>query len=504
MIRLSSDARESLRTLKHIVVVMMENRSFDHMLGYLGLESDLDVRGLQGEHYNIGPDGRRHDVFELKPTEHKFQRAGESLQKRLDPCHAPKCVSMQLSNGNTGKPNGGFVDNFVDTRDEDLALHEHAIPMGYYGGASLPLYDHLAKQYCVIDAWHSSVPGDTWPNRLYAVAGREGPRARWWEGSDLLDRLTDLPFVDKLRGAPIYDVEAFTRQLRPEQWRWYSHDPASLRAVDNVYRNFKKPMASNFGFFDRKKVSFFTEALERGIVGDDSFLGDAANNRLPQVSWIDPNFWDVSVLDPHSNDDHPPSDILAGQAFVLDVYNALRNSADWDDTLLVVTYDEHGGFYDHVTPPAVSDGSGYDTLGLRVPTLVAGPRVRRSVCHEFEDQEPWDHTALIRSILLAFADDPERAVNAMAGSGARRVRERNAHLGVILEAEPRTDVAPPRQAESEIEQWRTRARQDRLARAQLPSAAPDGAGHPFVLTDFQSEWAQFAVAMRSAGLPPGP
>lgn len=502
----SSDALNNLRKLKHIVVVMMENRSFDQMLGYLGRDWNADVRGLQGKHCNVGPDGRPHDSFELRPTDHKFQRAGEPLQKRLDPCHSPECVAEQLSNGSTGEPNGGFVDNYVRSREEDdeLSPEEHRIPMGYYSGESLPLYDHLAKEYCVIDAWHSSVPGDTWPNRLHAVAGREGPKVRWWEGSDLLDRLTHLPFVDRLRGAPIYDVEAFTRQLDRDQWRWYSHDPSSLRAVDSLYRDFKNPMASNFGFFDRKKVSFITEALEGHIVGDDSFLGDAAHNRLPQVSWIDPNFWDVSVLDPHSNDDHPPSDILAGQAFVLDVYNALRTTPDWDDTLLVITYDEHGGFYDHVPPPAISDNE-HQTLGLRVPVLVAGPRVKQFVCHEFEDEGPWDHTALIRSILLAFAENPEQAINDMGDRHAPRVRDRKAHLGFVLEPEPRTNIAPPTTAESEIESWRARARVDRLAAGpKEPSVSPDGAGQPLVLTGFQDEWAQFAIAMRSAGLPPGP
>src|SRR3954465_13332832 len=123
---------DRLKELKHIVVVMMENRSFDHMLGYLGLH-DSEVRGLQGEHYNVGPDGRRHDSFELKPNETKFQRRSEPLQKRLDPRHGPECVTLQLSDGSTGRPNGGFVDNFVETRKgEKLSEQEQAIPMGFY------------------------------------------------------------------------------------------------------------------------------------------------------------------------------------------------------------------------------------------------------------------------------------------------------------------------------------------------------------------------------------
>jgi phospholipase C len=88
-----------------------------------------------------------------------------------------------------------------------------------------------------------------------------------------------------------------------------------------------------------------------------------ANERLRHVSWIDPNFVDLNVLDPNSNDDHAPSDIRAGEAFVVEIYDALRNSAEWEDTMLVVGYDEHGGFYDHVAPPPLpfDDGSGYAT-----------------------------------------------------------------------------------------------------------------------------------------------
>ena len=96
-------------------------------------------------------------------------------------------------------------------------------------------------------------------------------------------------------------------------------------------------------------MSWLTQALEAAIVTHDSFLDDAAKGELRDVSWIDPNFIDLSVLDPNSNDDHPPSDVKAGQALVLELYEALANSPNWEDTVLVIVYDEHGGFYDHVS-----------------------------------------------------------------------------------------------------------------------------------------------------------
>jgi phospholipase C len=488
---------DKLEQVKHIVVVMMENRSFDHMLGYLTTAGMPEVRGLTGDEFNLDSERKRHKVHAFDASQSKVQRQGEALQKRLDPCHSPNCVKRQLSRNNKG-----FVRDYVATREPGFPRELWGVPMGYYTGNDLPTYDHLARTYCVCDAWHSSIPGDTWPNRLYSVAGRAADSV--WRGSDLFQRLARLGPLKKLRNVPLYELRAFTRHLNDGDWRWYSHDPATLRAVDARYRDLANLRRDNFAWFDRKQVSFATRVVEEevlDIVARDSFLDDAVKGQLRKVSWIDPNFVDLSVLDPQSNDDHPPSDVLAGQQFVFNVYDALRKSPNWEDTVLVVTYDEHGGFYDHVPPPAVSDESGYPTLGLRVPTLVVGPRVRNFVCHEAVGDEAWDHTALIRSILLAFAEDPQRAIDEMGG----RVKERSAHLGLVLEHKPRTDIpAETPDPEERLRQWRERARAARVAtdRAQ-PSVAPDGAGQPPVLTDFQQEWVTFAVAMREAGLQRG-
>jgi phospholipase C len=289
-------------------------------------------------------------------------------------------------------------------------------------------------------------------------------------------------------------VEAFTRQLRDEQWRWYSHDPATLRAADKLYRSFDR-RRQNFAYFNRKCVSDLTQALETPIVAHDSFLDDAAKHQLRDVSWIDPNFIDLHVFDPVSDDDHPPSDVLAGQALVLELYHALTETKDWQDTLLAVCYDEHGGFYDHVEPPAVADGSKYATYGVRVPALVVGPRVRQEVCSQL-----FDHTALIKTILTRFAPDPERALARMP----QRVKDAP-HLGVVLQDEPRRDVASHDHLHDAIDEWRNMAREERRAGSDStgPSAAADGAGQPLLLNEFQAEFARLAGALRKKGLPAG-
>jgi phospholipase C len=482
-----------LGEIKHIVVLMMENRSFDQMLGYLTHSGMGEVRGLSGSETNPDLQGVEHGVFEWGAEETSFHPLQDPSGKILDPCHSKDCVAQQLADGNRG-----FIANFVKTRKDAegkpvvIPTEYQALPMGHYGAQHLPMYDFLARNYAVCDAWHSSVPGDTWPNRLFALAGREGPKTL----PPLLERI-EARFKDQLhllKDAPIYAVEAFTRQLADRQWRWYSHDPATLRAADERYRHFGE--RENFAFFDRQKVSILTELLESPIVTPESFLDDAAAGNLRDVSWIDPNFIDLKVLETASNDDHPPSDVRAGQSLVLEVYEALRNSRAWDDTLLAIVYDEHGGFYDHVAPPAldVDDGSGYATYGVRVPALLVGPRVAREVCHV-----QFDHTSLIKTILQRFAADPAQA---LAKMGARVQHAQ--HLGVALTDAPRSDIPDHAAARAQIAEWRVHARAARRgSQEQGHSAAPDGAGRQLALHDFQEEFARFALAMRHSGLPHG-
>jgi len=489
------EALRRLQGVKHIVVLMMENRSFDQMLGFLQNEG-LDVEGIAGAKPNFDKDGNEYKPFEWGPGETTPPIPPGHKPKILDPCHSPSCVENQLRD-----ENGGFVRNFAHTRKDEngnaveLSPEFLKVPMGHFGAGHLPVYRHLAHNFCVCDRWHSSIPGDTWPNRLYSLAGREGPSIGHKPGllGELLKDVKGLPVIGGLSGAPIFEVEAFTRQLHDSQWRWYSHDPATLRAADGSYRDFKHLKRDNFAYFNRKKIGLVTEGLEAGIVTHDSFLDDAAKGELRDVSWIDPNFIDLSVLDPSSNDDHPPSDVKAGQALVLEIYEALASSPNWEDTVLVIVYDEHGGFYDHVAPPPVNDRSGYETLGVRVPALIVGPRVSPSVCHE-----TFEHTSLIKTILQRFAANPDHAIGAMP----ERV-QRAPNLGVLLEAEPRTDLEPRDQLHEEMANWRRGARRERRAGDRKPSESFDGAGHPLELHDFQHEFAQFALAMRDAGLPSG-
>jgi phospholipase C len=357
-----------LAKVDHIVVVMLENRSFDHMLGYLSLEGGrADVNGLAAGMSNAHA-GRSYPVHHLAST----QMAG----KDLDPDHSGAATARQI--------NGGLMNGFAESYAATLASRHVADPdpggvMGYFNAIDVPVYDHFAAEFCVCDRWHSSVPGATWPNRLYAVTGSaDGSRD------------------DKPPGSPpLYDKPSFVRHLDAAgvSWRWYSYDPGTLRCID---RDYLLGRYENFAFVDKLKLRWQTE-LEETVIIDEasaSFLEDAVRGNLPSVSWIDPNFNDLNLVGSPSNDDHPPSDIQDGQELVYRIYNALATGPLWDKTLLIITYDEHGGFYDHVPPPPAQDvdPTTFGQYGIRVPAMIVSPWVpARSV-----NSTVFDHTSIIK------------------------------------------------------------------------------------------------------------
>jgi phospholipase C len=409
----------ALAQIEHIVVVMLENRSFDHMLGYLSLD---------GRRPDV--DGLTRDVLEKHPGLHHLQRT--AFEEWEDPPHGWGPVHRQLADRQNG---------FVATYDEAIAKRGHrrpadepAVVMGYYDGNDLPVYDRLAESFCVADTWFASVPGPTWPNRCYAVAGHSGGHRD-----------------NRKRGKsdwPLYYLPSFVRFLPENAWRWYSAhgldlEPATVRAVDPLYL-WEPWHSGNFALFAN---------------GKDNFLESAGTGTLPAVSWIDPNFFTAAttaqmlkagklgekVLDWLSdlvnspdrikNDDHPPGDVRAGQALVRRIANAVMEGKAWDKTLLIVTYDEHGGFFDHQPAPnaAPDDRPDFRDYGIRVPALVISPKVRpRSASSKVAEGRAFDHASIIKTIL-------ERCNPAATELMGRRVREA-ASLSELLD--PGSDLEP--------------------------------------------------------------
>ena len=410
----------NLEKLDTIVVLMLENRSFDQMLGYLSLaRGRREIDGLQPEFANEHL-GRRHPVHHLPRT-----RVAE------DPDHSAAAVDVQIGDGGMD----GFVASCAAAlRDRGIDDGDPGVVMGYYDGADVPVYDHLAEQFLVCDRWFSSVPGATLPNRLYAMCGRAA-------GSR-----DDMP----PHVPPIYHQASFVRHLDAHDvpWRWYSFDPGTLRLADVRYR---LGHHDRFAYVSKTGLPWKTVLDVTVSSKVASFLEDAERGTLPPVSWIDPAFTNFNPLGFPVGDDHPPADIKDGQDLVLAVYDALAASPQWERSLLIVTYDEHGGFFDHVPPPPAvdDDPDTFGRYGVRVPAIIVSPWVEpRSVSHEL-----FDHTSIISTILTRFCPDaldgPPTQASGLGRLTVGRPRDMGArvthanHLGPLLSAAtPRP--APPR------------------------------------------------------------
>jgi phospholipase C len=435
----------NLEKVDHVVVLMLENRSFDHMLGYLsftGARPEIDgLRpGLANQHR-----GRAYPAHHLAAT---------ALE--LDPDHSASAMDQQVA--------GGDMSGFVASAASTLAARglddgDPGCVMGYYDGADVPVYDHLAGEFAVCDRWFSSVRGATLPNRLYALCGMAaGSRD---------DRPPHVP--------PLYHQPSFVRHLDAHHcsWRWYSFDPGTLRLADVHYR---LGHHHRFGYFSKTGLPWKTVFDISCNPKIPSFLDDAAAGTLRSVSWIDPAFTNFNPLGFPVNDDHPPADIKDGQDLVLAVYDALAASPQWDRSLLVIVYDENGGFYDHVPPPqAADDDPGvFGNYGVRVPAIIVSPWIEPGIV----SHTLFDHTSIIKTILSRFCPGALHQPQQAAGMAARpglsprypglRVAQAN-HLGELLtRSTPRP--APPRDAL--VRQAAARAARVEATRAEATQARP--------------------------------
>jgi len=350
--------------------------------------------------------------------------------------------------------------------------------MGYYDADDVPVYDHLAEQFAVCDRWFASVAGATLPNRLYALCGvAAGSRD---------DRPLHLP--------PLYHQPSFVRHLDAAgvPWRWYSFDPGTLRLADVAYR---LGHHHRFGYFSKTGLPWRTVLDLTCNPKLSSFLEDAAAGTLPAVSWIDPAFTNFNPLGFPVNDDHPPADVKDGQDLVLAAYDALAASPLWDRSLLVIVYDENGGFYDHVPPPGAADDdpARFGSYGVRVPAIIVSPWIQpRTVASTV-----FDHTSIIKTILARFCPQalrerpPARTTRARLGPQYPGLRVAQAsHLGELLTRNtPR--AAPPRQA---------LVRQAAARTASAGTSQPEPADRP--LSDLQQRILTLTRELQKRGHPP--
>lgn len=329
----------------HIVLVMMENRSFDHYLGSLSLnEGRADVDGLLAGMSNPSPLGGL-----VKP--------GPLREWCVpDPPHGWDSSHGQFADG----LNNGFAESYFDETGEDPAW-----ALGYHDRALLPVTYALSDAYVTCQKWFASVMGPTWPNRVFTHCGEnQGMRSN------------DLPDGTFYSARTLYD------QLDEAglSWSYYYSDAPFIAVLGDI-------------------------VMRDEVRQIDEFYADAAAGTLPAVSVVEPAF--------SFNDDHPPHHPLLGQLFLASIHDALARSPAWGRTLLVITYDEHGGFYDHVPPPKTVDDraeEGFDQLGFRVPTLVCGPWVKAGHVSDVVH----DHTSWLKTVQERFGLDSLTTRNAAA------------------------------------------------------------------------------------------
>jgi len=330
--------------IDHIVVLMMENNGFDRMLGWMG-GAERDVDGVDPDHRLSNPD--RIDGVEGRQAETHAR-----VIKR-DPLHYLPNALAQLD----GETNQGFVDDYVRIHPAST-LEERREIMGWYPRGFLPALHTMAEQGVVFDRWFASMPGPTWMNRLFAHSGTSlghvaEPGSLFNPGLHLYDERT---LYDELSDAGV-------------RWRIYFGDVPQSLVLTHQWQHL-----GNYRAFRHWEA--------------DVKAGD-----LPAYSFIEPTYFG-----PHQNDQHPPHDVMRGDALIAQVYNPLRaNQALFERTLLIVLYDEHGGFFDHVVPPRTvppdehTSEYAFDRLGFRVPAVFVSPLLDPGVAHRV-----YDHTSLLK------------------------------------------------------------------------------------------------------------
>ena len=369
--------------IKHVVVLMLENRSFDHMFGFAPAPAGQTIENLVGKNLsNLIDPAKPESATNAKILAKKT--APFAVHDKEGPSHSFNGTNVQLCNDRSGPSaqhpikNNGFVHNYRDhllqsthTVDKDNL----AEVMKSFSPTQLPAINALARNFCLCDHWFCEIPGPTMPNRMYIHAATS-------EG--YVHNAFDREFKSKT----IYQLF----DAAGHSWATYFHDfneVMQFKALTKTPDHFRR-------FDERWKI-------------------DVASGDLATYSFILPRF--MNKTNARANSQHAPEDVRFGEHFIADVYDALAaNQALFNETALIVTYDEIGGFYDHITPVSAPNPDGqdspnpddnatfqvssfkFDRLGLRVPTLIVSPWIPKGIVENRNLQ----HTSVIKTMSEMF------------------------------------------------------------------------------------------------------
>ncbi|XP_057495450.1 non-specific phospholipase C4-like [Actinidia eriantha] len=334
--------------IKTVVVLVQENRSFDHMLGWMkSLNPEID--GVNGTESNPFPDSGQ-------PGSGRIFFGNRSIHVDPDPGHSIQAIYEQvfgqpwtqdLATKKLEPTMEGFAQN-AERTEKGLS----ATVMNGFDPDSVPVYKALVAEFAVCDRWFAAVPASTQPNRLF-VHSATSHGATSNDTRQLIEGYPQKTIFESL------DESGHSFGI------YYQYPPATL-----FYRNLRKlKYIKNFHQFDLH------------------FNNHCKEGKLPNYVVIEQRYFDMKLLP--GNDDHPSHDVSEGQKFVKSVYEALRSSPQWNEMLFIIIYDEHGGFYDHVLTPVVGVPSPdgivgpepynfqFDRLGVRVPAILISPWIER-------------------------------------------------------------------------------------------------------------------------------
>lgn len=399
---------------------MLENRSFDHMLGFSQVQgTDAEngnptrIEGLTGTEENSSPNGGTIKVslpadFILKADPgHEFTDVREQLCGKngnfSSPTPPPDNVDPKITNS-------GYVTSFASK----YPYGDWNTVMKCFPPERLPVLTTLAREFAVCDHWFSSMPGPTWPNRFFLHAATAGG----------LDHSPSLP-KEIMSGAgeaygfdngTIYDLLDSSKL----DWAIYCGDefPQALH-MKGMVENFSK---GKFLPFTRFRSDLQVSNFDKSYV------------------FIEPD-WHPFTHFTCGNSQHPVDDVTRGEQLLKDIYEAIRNSPLWEKSLLIITYDEHGGFFDHLSPPTTVDpgdtttnpdnnlnGFNFQQLGVRVPAVIVSPYVRRGII----DHRLYEHCSVLATVEKQFG----------LTNLTKRDKRASALNNLITLTDPRSDAPP--------------------------------------------------------------
>lgn len=389
--------------IEHVVVVMLENRSFDSVLGWLYGEenppanfipegTDPHFWGLSEEmlaqYTNDLIDSKGNLVYSVAPIKGIPSVAGTGLfnSPAIDPHEIFAYVTQQIYGGKALMT--GFLQNYASLWDESQWVSRKlniSACLETYTENELPIFYCLARHYGVSDSWFSSVPTQTNPNRAFTACGTS-------EG-----QIVNGPFTKSL-----FLSDTIWNKLPSSSWMIFWH-------ADMLPGIISGPMTGPNTFQAMKNIP----NLESHYQKIDGFHELARTGKLPAFSFIEPQFTSQLDLSPlylgvEGNDMHPPGDMRTAENLLANIYTSLiANRESWNKTLLVVMFDEHGGLFDHMLPPQSTPpdssnqfGFSFDRFGVRVPVLFISPKVEKSVVlRPTHADVPFDHTSLLATLL---------------------------------------------------------------------------------------------------------